>query len=293
MKTPLCRASIHLLLVVLTLAVAPGCGNPSGAPSIPPLETFLIPFEAFTGNQTDSQAFVTELQGQVATLSFPADGEPSLSLSQTSGQPSWNHAALNVGFWSMAVVVGLAVPVAAFRASFQNIPLRQEDGSWVWSYSVRVGGSVHSAKLHGQFIAEGVRWDMGISKEGEYQDFLWYYGESNLPATEGFWVMKQSPAVPNDLLRIDWSRDISTGAPTIRYTNIVPGGPENGGYIDTQYVPTGTYSYIWDIYNKGQDNHTHIEWSGATGEGRVKDLRHFGDDSWHCWDSDRLDVTCP
>jgi hypothetical protein len=286
MRTLIGRTLTHLLLVLSILVLSPGCNDVSGAPTIPPMDTFLIPFEAFTDNGASSLASVTSLSTD------PGEQYP-LSPPETASQSNWNHAAFNVGFWRLAVVVGLAVPVAAFGASFQNIPLQQEDGSWIWSYAVRVGGSVHSAKLHGQFITEGVRWEMSISKEGEYEDFLWYYGESNLPATEGFWILKQSPAIPEDLLQIDWSRNISAGTHAIRYTNIVPDGPENGGYIDAQHTDDIPHDHIWDIYNKGQDNHTYIEWSSVTGEGRVKDLKHFGDDEWHCWDSDRMNVVCP
>ena len=279
MNTHIGRILTNLLLVMSLLLLIPGCDDVSGAPTIPPTETFLIPFEAFTDNS--------------ASLSTHPGAQHPGSRALTASQSNWNHAALKVGFWNLVVVVGLAVPVAAFQASFQNIPLQQEDGSWVWSYAVRIDGTVHSAKLHGQFITEGVRWEMRISKEGEYEDFLWYYGESDLPATDGFWVLKQSPAVPEDLLRIDWSRNISAETHTIRYTNIVPDGPENGGYIDARHTDDTPYDRIWDIYNKGQDNHTYIEWSSATGEGRIKDMKHFGDEEWHCWDSDRLNVVCP
>jgi len=287
------RTLMHLLFVLTILVLIPGCGDTSGAPTIPPIETFLIPFDAFAGNANSTSIFVNESQMQTTLLSLPDSEQLTLPLALSSNKSNWNHAALNVGFWSAVVVVGLAVPVAAFQASFRNIPLQQPDGSWIWSYSVLIRGSIHSAELHGQFIPEGVHWDMRISKEDEYQDFLWYYGESNLPATEGCWILKQNPDVPNDLLQIDWSRDISTGTYSIRYTNIVPDGPENGGYIDVQYTDDIPYDYIWDIYNKGQDNHTYIEFSGSTGEGRVKDLNRFGDDDWHCWDSDRMNVACP
>jgi hypothetical protein len=284
---------MHLLLVLTILVLIPGCGDTSGAPTIPPIETFLIPFDAFTGNANSTSIFVTESQMQTTLLSLPDSEQLTLPLALASNKSNWNHAALNVGFWSAVAVVGLAVPIGAFQASFRNIPLQQPDGSWIWSYSVLVRGSVHSAELHGQFIPEGVHWDMRISKEDEYQDFLWYYGESNLPATEGFWILKQNPDEPNDLLEIDWSRNISAGTNSIRYTNIVPDGPENGGYIDVQYTDDIPYDYIWDIYNKGQANHTYIEFGGSTGEGRVKDLNRFGDDNWHCWDSDRMNIACP
>jgi len=265
------RTLLHLLLVlVIAVLTVTGCGT-SGAPTIPPVETFVIPFENF--------------------------GTGGLTLFDTGNHSNWDYAALTVGFWSVVGVVGLAVPVAAFRASFHNIPLQQNDGSWLWTYSVNVGGSIYTAKLHAQFttevIPEGVHWTMNISKAGEYQDFLWYWGECDLPATEGFWILKQSPTNSTDLLQIDWSRNISAGTYAVKYTNIVPGGPENGGYIDTQYTKGTPYDYIWDLYNKGQNNHTYIEWSSTTGKGRVKDFQHFGNYDWHCWNSTRINVACP
>jgi predicted small lipoprotein YifL len=270
MKTLRGKTLLHLFLVlVIAVLTVTGCGT-SGALTIPPVDTFVIPFEDFENS-----------------------GTGDLICFDTGNHSNWNYAALAVGIWSTIIRVGLAVPVAAFRESFQHTPVQQDDGSWIWSYSVIIGNATYTAKLHGQFITEGVHWAMNISKEGEYEDFLWYYGECDLPATEGFWILKQSPAVPTDLVRIDWSRNISAGTHAVRYTNIVPGGPENGGYIDTQYTKGVPYDHIWDIYNKSGDNHTYIEWSSTTGEGHVQDLNHFGDDNWHCWDSTRTNVACP
>jgi len=269
---------VYLLLVlaIVVLGVT-GCSDTSGAPTLPPIESFLIPFETLIANGTSAFASLSEQE------TVPLAGN----------QSNWNYAASTVGFWYTVIAVGLAVPVAAFRESFHHTPVEQPDGSWVWSYSIVLGSAVYTAKLRGQFIAEGVRWEMRISKAGEYEDFLWYYGEHRLPATEGFWILKLSPANPIDFLRIDWSRNISAGTYTIKYTNIVPGGPENGGYIDFQYTKDVPYDYTCDIYNRGEDNHTCIEYSSSTGEGRVKDFKHFGDNEWHCWDSDRMNVTCP
>lgn len=269
MKTLGSRTLAHLLLVlVIVILTVGGCDDLSGAPTIPPEETFVISFEDFQGT----------------------DGPATLG---AGNQSNWDYAARVVGAWSIIIKGGLAVPVAAFRASFHNIPLHLDDGSWLWDYSVNVGGSIYTAELHAQFITEGVRWAMNISKEGEYEDFLWYYGECDIRATGGFWILRKSPADPTDLLQIDWSRNASGGAHTVRYTNIVPGGDENGGYIDTQYTEGATYDHVWDLYNKRQENHTYIEWSSTTSEGRVKNPNYFGDDDWHCWDSSRMNTTCP
>jgi len=271
MKTLSGRTLAHLLLV-LAVAVLPvaGCSSASGAPTIPPEETFVIPLEDFPNNEMDG----------LITLG-------------TGNQSNWYYAALTVVYWGAILITTLAVPVAAFRASFQHTPVQQPDGSWLWSYSVNTINATYTAELHGQFITEGVHWAMNISKEGEYEDFLWYYGEHNLPATEGFWILKESPADPEDLLQIDWSRNISAGTYTITYTNIVPAGDEYGSYIDVQYTKGIPYDYICDLYKKSTDNHTYIDWSSTTKEGRVKNLNHFGDNDWHCWDSDLMNVTCP
>jgi hypothetical protein len=271
MKTLRGKTLLHLFLVlVIAVLTVTGCGT-SGAPTIPPVDTFVIPFEEFSG------------MGGLVTLAV--------------NQSNWNFAAFTVGVWSAIITAGLAVPVAAFRASFQHTPVQQDDGSWIWSYSVNIGNVTYIAELHAQFITEviteGVHWAMNISKEGEYEDFLWYWGECDLPATEGFWILRESPADSTDLVGINWSRNISAGTHAIRYTNIVPGGPENGGYIDTQYTKGVPYDHIWDLYNKSGDNHTYIEWSSTSGVGRIKDFNHFGDNNWHCWNSTRTNVTCP
>lgn len=285
------RTPLHLLLILFVVALTSGCADVSEAPTIPPVKTFVIPFEDFQSNDTNGLVSVPGSQVQTTPLSSPIDEQTLVPL--TGNQSNFNYAAGTVLIWGAILVTTLAVPVAAFCESFNHTPVQQPDGSWIWSYSVVVGDSIYSAELHGQFIPQGVHWDMRISKEGEYEDFLWYYGENDLPATEGFWILKHSPAVPNDLLQIDWSRNISAGTHAVRYTNIVPDGPLNGSYIDTQYTGGIPYNHIWDLYNKNEDNHTYIEWSSTTEEGRVKSLNHFGDDDWHCWDSDRMNIECP
>jgi len=269
MKTLRGKTLLHLFLVlVIAVLTVTGCGA-SGAPTIPPVETFVIPFDEFSG------------MGGLITL---AGGN----------QSNWDYAALIVYFSSAILITKLAVPVAAFRASFQHTPVQQDDGSWIWSYSVNIGNATYTAELHAQFITEGVHWSMNISKEGEYQDFLWYYGECDLPATDGFWILKDSPANPTDLLGINWSRNISAGTYAVKFTNIIAVGNLSAGcYIDTQYTKGTPYDYIWDLYNKSGDNHTYIEWSSTSGAGRVKDFNHFGDNNWHCWNSTRMNVTCP
>ena len=262
-------------------------------PEIPPVSTFIMDFGEFTSPKTS-----TDDQGHQSVgtqlVSFNQPNSVLLSMGDTEeSRKNWNYAALNVGLWNVVLVVGLVVPVAAFVESFKHEPVQNPDYTWVWTYEVPVQGDIYSAELHGRYIENGVRWDMYISKQNDYSNFHWYYGESNLPATDGYWILKNKPSNPTDLLRIDWHRDLSDNTNDIKYTNIVPGGPENGGYIFAGVTSDEAYDRFYEIYNKGKDNHTYIQWQYITDAGRVKDTRFFGDSEWHCWDSSHYDVGCP
>lgn len=263
-------------------------------PELPPASTFIIDFDDFLSPEPSS----SDLEGSEQSWQYIAYSPQISDLFADNRyapdeQGNWGFAALNVGFWNIVLFVGLVVPVAAFIESFEHTPEQQPDYTWVWSYEVPVDDDLYTAELHGRFIDSGVRWEMYISKEGEYDNFQWYYGESNLPATEGFWILMKSHSDPTELLRIDWHRDITDGSSDIKYTNIVPGGPENGGYILYEVTTESPYDRSYEIYNKGKDNTTNIEWNSSTMEGRVKDSAHFGDDDWHCWDFNHQDIECP
>ena len=235
----------------------------------------------------------TEQSSQYASFTPQIDNLPVDNLYALDEQKNWGFAAINVGFWNAILFVGLVIPVAAFLESFNHSPEQQPDYTWVWSYDVTINDIAHMVELHGRYIDNGVRWEMYVSKEGEYTEFQWYYGESALPATEGYWILKKNPSDPTDLLRIDWHRDIAEDSHDIKYTNIVPGGPENGGYILYEVTAETPYDRSYEIYNKGKRNTTYIEWDSAQRAGQVKDLRHFGDSEWHCWDANQRDIDCP
>ena len=125
----------------------------------------------------------------------------------------------------------------------------------------------------------------------QFVDFLGYYGKSALSGSGGYWIIQEDPVSPHPLFQIDWHQ-YSDGTADIRYMNVKPGDQENGSYIFFGTALTGLDRF-YDIYNKGQDNLTEIEWSSVNKNGHVKDLNHFGDEQWHCWDTNLMDVVCP
>lgn len=275
-------ASIGILLVG-TLPWAAGCNtnvqpapDDEQPPEIPPASTFVMDFSDFTAGGAPKLA---------------SDHVDPTTLQALPGG-NWGWAALNAGVWNVIITVGLSVPVAAFLESFNHVPERQPDGSWVWSYDVNVGGIIHSAELHALAVGGDIQWAMFISKEGFYNRFNWFSGVSNLIGTEGTWTLNKDPDDATPFIGIEWHRNPQDETGDIKYTNVVPGGPENGGYI-FHGITGETFDAFYDIFNKGQENLTTIEWSRVSKDGRVKDPAHFGDEDWHCWDTDLQDVECP
>lgn len=272
------------LLVLTLLVIISACNDaeedssvdPTGL-ALPPAASMSIDFNATPQAQSTSP---TEI-GVVSTTAT------------TSSSSYFNFAAFNVAGWTTLIRIGMAIPVAAFLESFHHHPVRQPDGSWIWSYSVTVAGTLHTAQLHGKIENQQVLWDMYISKEGAYTRFNWFSGVSELGGGSGYWVMNRDPLQPVPLLRIDWNWDRNSGTGDVRYTNIEPEGAENGGYIHYGNNAPDPYQAFYDIYNRGQDNLIEIEMNVYTHEGRVRNLQHFGNVDWHYWDSNLLDTTPP
>jgi hypothetical protein len=274
-----------VLIALLSVGCAAATNNSTVAkpPPIPPQSTFVMDFSDFVQSKS---SYNPSQMPTILLASFSSKRDPVITTPNALGDHSnWVFAALNVGFWNLAGFVGLTIPVTAFVESIKQTPVKQPDGSWIWTYSITVQEVTYTAELHGKYIDSGVRWDMYITKENEYSDFLWYYGESNSGSTQGYWVLKNKPSNPNDLLRIDWHRNPANETGDIKYTNIVPGGAENGGYISFAVTKGQDPDRSYTIYNKGKNETTYIEWSSVTKTGRVKDSLHFGDSNWHYWDA--------
>jgi hypothetical protein len=257
----------------------PGPGDPGDpneeAPDIPPESTFLIPFDDFTEDN---------------------DGAKRIGVDPTTAQfgfENWGFSALNVGAWNAIITVGLAVPVAAFVASFEHEPELEDDGTFVWTYSFNVASIMHTAELHGRIEGNNVNWDMYITREGDYEEFNWFSGVSTLTETEGSWTLNKNPQDAVPFIEIEWHRDPDTGAYDITYTNVEPGAEANGGYIAFAVDPDADRDASYTIYNAEVGNMTEIQWRRADKSGRVRAEHHFDDNDWHCWDDELQNADCP
>ena len=251
-----------VLLFAMSLIVFSSCKKKEPAPDIPSTSSMVMDFSQFSSS------------------------DDTTATRDTSTYHNWGYSFANVAVWNTIITVGLALPVAAYRESFNHeAEYDSHAKTWTWSYSFGLG---HQAQLVSYFKGDTVVWEMTID------DFQWYYGHSHVDKSGGYWILNESKTQQRQLLRIDWHQN-SDGTFNISYTNVAPAtssyGDENGGYI-SYGVTTGEFDRFYHIYNKGEDNLTEIEWQKADRHGHVKDPKEFGDSDWHCWNTNLADITC-
>ncbi len=277
------------LMLTLIMIFATSCEksteiNEQGtSPELPPLESMAIDFEAFEDNGTS---------GKATTLVYD----------NKAPNGNWVFSRIVVGVWSSALYTTLAVPVASFQAAFTQTPEKISEDTWQWTYSVGGFTSEYTARLTGQLTANGVAWNMYITKMGieGFDEFLWFSGNSALDGDSGFWILNQGPERPDPMLRIDWER-AGDEIGNIRYTWVRElDDQENDDLFLNSYLEYGLQEGTFDAYfnayvydtNLQEFTEVDIEWSRNTFEGRVRAMAYFEDENWRCWDSNGDDIAC-
>ena len=268
--------------LVLFIAVFQSCqkdsdpGTDQGlAPTLPPQETFIMPFTGFEDTDT------TGLTG----INDPVE---------KSGQTyrNWFYAASNVVVWNVVLAVNMALPVASFREAFNHSPVHLGDGLWEWSYDVPVNGQTYTARLTGEMIAgDQVEWIMRISLSGSFSEVVWYRGTVAEDLSAANWTVYHQANNPETFIGIDYQADASSGVGSIRYTNIIPDSPDNGDYIEYREDPTAGFNRAYDV-DRGGDDFLEIQWNVPSNEGQVRNPAHFGDSNFHCWNGQLMDTDC-
>jgi len=265
-------ASLILGLTLLLAIVISGCSKDDEtpvepAPNLPPESSFVMDFSDFENADTTS------------------------IYKSSLGYQNWWHAASHIFVWNIAINITFAVPVAAFYESFNHEGIWNADANaWVWSYDFLAAGVSHTANLHASLVEGGVKWQMYISKDNAFNDVLWYWGISNIANLEGEWHLNANPQNVEEVIAIEWDKDIETGEAHIKYTNVEAGAQEEGGYIIYGIANNEYYNAFYEIYSANLDNLMEIQWHRTQKYGRVLNEPFFGDDNWRCWDEMLLDV---
>lgn len=278
MKT---KSKLSVILLLLTLFFT-SCKKEESAqaPAIPPAETMVIDF------------------GNLANANKSAQIAENALVTKTN----WIYSAASVGIWNVIIGTTFTVPVAAFKASFNQTPAKINNNSWEWTYSVNGFTSQYTARLVGTLETDQVKWEMYISKTGvdSFDEFLWFEGTSALDGKSGQWILYHSADFPEKTVQIDWQKTGDKVA-NIKYTYVRELNDQrqtdkfNGSYLIyglqdatfDAYVTIHAYNFQTESFTD-----TSIEWSTSDFSGHVKAEQYFNDTAWHCWDSAGNDTDC-
>lgn len=238
------------------------------APNLPKEESFIMPFSAFEEFSEEDDSRTTS---------------------------NWLYSASNVVIWNLVLTQQLIIPVASFYESFNHSAVYQGNGVWLWAYEIPDNNGNYHAELYGELLASNeVKWDMYISQDGVFPLVHWYSGTTANDGSYANWNLSYNPSDPTPIINISYQKNDGNGVESIRYTNIIPGAPENGGYIEYKKAnnQVNDYNRMYDIFNSETDNLLEIRWNNPGNDGRVKDPAHYQDEEWHCWNSALQDIDC-
>jgi hypothetical protein len=264
------------LILILSSVFFIGCKKDKGdPPALPPQESMAIDFSNF------------DIQKK--------SGE-TVSVQKGTENSNWEFAAGVAGIWKLILNTTLVVPVTSFKLATDQVPVFLSKNNWQWSYSVTVATVTYKARLTGEIRSSDVAWKMYIAREGtgSYPEFVWFEGISKLDGTGGQWILNQSSQSPTAILQIDWTKT-GNSVGLIKYTYVKTADVFKTSYIEYGLTTSSLNAYYTiHYYNSSllKFSDVNVEWNTTTHNGRVKCLDYLGDTGWHCWDANKINVTC-
>lgn len=209
--------------------------------------------------------------------------EPAAQKGSAYTYNNFLYSYVNVGFWNVAVTLVSALPVAAYGHALQQTPEYLGDNTWEWSCEFPLNGLNYLATLTGARLSnEEFSVEMVIAAAlAPNAGIKWFDGVVRYDHTRADWTFFKDGTI--SVLEVGWNKDFETEAADLSYTFTEPGNLETGSYIKWEYIPENVYDAAYTISMAGGTSN--IEWNLTTIEGRVMAPVAFGDDLWHCWDS--------
>lgn len=236
----------------------------SQLPALPPDDSMSMDFSTFEG---DKMAPSTLMPGK-----------------------NYTNAAARVLAIDSAVVGILASPVTVFKAAKNTAPVEQDDGSWVYTYSVAYLGNEYKAVLTGSTQKNKNLWSMKITcptLQPPLKDFEWYVGECASNNTSGTWQFfdYKSPNEAKEVGSIEWS------VSAIKKSKIVFTCKDADNEIFNDVL---TYSLEGTIVtmtylDSSKDITPDITWDMTTDAGSIK-VPNYNNGERAYWDENKQDV---
>ena len=198
--------------------------------------------------------------------------------------------------WEALLKDSVKVHCTTLRETSYNNFVFQKDETWLMEFGFNIEEVNYNTSLFGIIESDTVLFKTFLSFNNSDTSLIFLDGKFYDDSRAGQWVLNK-PGFDEDtvysgikFMTVDWSLD-SLDQKEIKFTDNQTGLSNLNYILYKDSVDTEFSSYI-NIYGSGSDNHTVIEWDNFTKKGRIKDLLHFSDESWHCWDETYQDIDC-
>jgi len=266
---------ITFLMLGFLLASFIGCDvtddedSSGGAPLLPPDDSMTIDLSTFGADKLGAP--IPPIPG--TRLNFAAAAATALVI-------------------NTIVVAKLTIPVAIFMAAKSTTPVKQDDGSWLWSYSRNIGLETFTANLTGKREGNEVIWSMKVSNTTSLRpldNFEWYTGGNSRDNGSGSWQFfnRDTPDQANPTYAIEWKVE-GEGKRERTFTNQEAGSQHFGNVV--RYAVKGDMASI-SFTEADKGSTTIIEWSLKTTAGSITSPSYKQGEK-ACWDENKLDVAC-
>jgi len=265
-------------LIAICLIAINGCkktAEESSAPAVPNANTLSMDFTSLPTKTKSAAADIT------------ADSS------------NWKIASFTVGFWAIAAGGYTIIPAAAFKAVIDNGKPVYDDVNkvWEWKVSFTFALGTHEADLTAKLSEDSVHWTMKITtwvNTAQQSTDKWFEGTAAYSRTGGWWILYYKPvgsAEWKSCLKLDWKRE-NDNVGSLKYTNIIQGDTNNGGFIEFGSVATGNFDKYFKAKGKSDNVDINnklctIEWNSSTKVG------HIIYNGYICgWDANLVNVAC-
>lgn len=186
--------------------------------------------------------------------------------------------------WGANVIAGIVsvIPATAYTVALQQTPVYVGDYTWEWSFDFTLdkeytatltGARLNNAEFSMEMkIALAATPNLGVK---------WFDGVVRYDHTHAEWILYENGL--QDVLEVEWNMNYETGMGDLTYTYTKPGEELTDSFIKAEHRPGEFFDAAYTI--SVPEGLTNIEWNIETKEGHVKAPVHFGDNEWHCWDS--------
>lgn len=284
-------SSIIVLLAFIFMAIQiAGCGedavtdgkDTSTAPALPPDESMTINLSQFNN-------------GMPMVPEIPTVGQAPQPVAKdlVSGE-NYTNAVIRVVAINSAVASAIFIPAEFFIHAKENEPVQQDDGSWIWTYTVKYDIFTVTGRLIGIVDGDKTYWSMKVDVNSPmftYKDFEWYKGMSISDNTSGSWEFFDiyTAAVGiNPTAKVDWTAIPASKKADLNIQN-VDVRSENVGDSLIYKLDAGIASMSYK--DASTDELWDITWNLATGAGSIK-VPKYNNGEKACWDAQKQDIVC-